>query len=534
MQTEASRAGERPFDAVVVGAGLNGAWAAKELAEGGLRVAIVDAGPTLPDALVRGEPDARDVFDPRYHLFRLQALLRGDRHRAFNKFIDEKTSALYLKRASDPYGTAPGRDFAWARVRAVGGRGHLWGRVMLRLEDDQLRREGCAWPISVAELRPYYDEVERALELGGAPSGHPGVADGVYVHARRLNDLEATFCDAVAARWPHRRAVVNHVAGYAPSPLSPMLEAALATGRAELRPGTVAASLLEGRGGEIQGVVAVDARSGRRTALRAGYVLLAASAFESTRLLLNSASDAHPGGVGNGSGLLGTRILEHVMVSIFDKLPPSAMSEAPRYRHNPFFLNEPPHGFYLPSFVQAEEPEHGAFGYGVQGVISPDTGIYYVGAFGETRPRDENRLRTEPGTTDRHGIPIATIDFSWSAEDLALFERARRAVAEMTAEFEAAARLRLRHPVATRVYRKLVSERPTPGSNHECGGARMGDDPATSVVDPLGRVWDAPNVVVCDTAVFPSIPQQNPTLTSMALAVRAARALAGSTRAGAC
>jgi len=513
------------FDAVVVGAGPNGSWAAKELAEGGLRVALIDAGPILRDALFSGQPDSADLFNPRYHLFRLKALLKGDRHRAFNKFIDRTTSELYLDRARHPYGTAAGNDFSWSRVRAVGGRGHLWGRVMLRFTEDQFHREGCEWPIGVADLAPFYDEVETLLELGGAPSGTPDVPDGRYVHDRELNELESAFRDAVAERWPHRRAVVNHVAEYAPAPLSPMLVAARATGNLELRPNTVAASLHHGRNGVIDGVHVVDTTTGERSVLRASFVVLGASAFETTRLLLNSSSDAHPDGVGNRHGLVGTRILEHIMASILDELPASAVRSDPQYVHNPFRLNEEPHGFYIPSYAQAEEPEFGEYGYGVQGTISTDTGLFYVGAFGETRPADRNRLRIDRSKVDRHGIPVADIDFAWSADDVALFERANRAVVEMTDEFQRASGIGLKSPMATRIYHKLVAERPTPGSNHECGGARMGSDPTTSVVDPNGRVWDVPNVVVCDTSVFPSIPQQNPTLTSMALAVRATRAL---------
>jgi choline dehydrogenase-like flavoprotein len=347
----------------------------------------------------------------------------------------------------------------------------------------------------------------------------------VYLHDRELNSLEEAFRDAVAERWPHRRAVVNHVAEYPPAPLSPMLVAARTTGNLELVPNTVAASLHHGLNGTIDGVNVVDATTGERSVLKAEFVVLGASAFETTRLLLNSSSDAHPDGVGNGHGLVGTRILEHIMASILDELPPSALRPDPHYRHDPFRLNEEPHGFYIPSYAQTEEPEFGEYGYGVQGTISTDTGLFYVGAFGETRPADRNRLRVDRSKVDRHGIPVAAIDFAWSADDIALFERANRAVVEMTAEFQRASGIGLKSPMATRVYHKLVAERPTPGSNHECGGARMGTDPATSVVDPNGRVWDAPNVVVCDTSVFPSIPQQNPTLTSMALAVRASRTL---------
>ena len=513
------------FDAIVVGSGPNGSWVAKELAERGWKVVVLDAGPILRDSLFTQEPSRDDVFNLRYQAFRLKSLLKGDRHGAFNKFIDRTTRELYLDRSAHPYTTVPGRDYAWFRVRAVGGRGHLWGRVMLRFTDTEFGRPGYEWPIRAGELEQEYGEVETVLELGGAPSTDPRVPDGRYVRPRQLNELEQTFCDAVERRWPERRAVVNHVAEYAPSPLAPMLRAAVETGNATLRPGAVVTRLHEGPNGSIIGVDIVDAESGRRETLRAGKVVLAASAFETTRLLLNSASDHHPGGVGNHSGLLGTRVLEHIMASVLDELPPSLVCPTPRYHHNSLQLNEEPHGFFFPAFSATESPSDGPFGYGVQGTISTDTGLFYVGAFGETVPSDHNRLRLDRSRLDRHGVPVAEIDYRWSTADTALFDRARLAVGEMIEEFERAAGVRLRSPLATRLYSKLVAERPVPGSNHECGGARMGSTAETGVTDPYGRVWSAPNVVVCDTSVFPSIPHQNPTLTSMALAVRAARSL---------
>jgi choline dehydrogenase-like flavoprotein len=243
--------------------------------------------------------------------------------------------------------------------------------------------------------------------------------------------------------------------------------------------------------------------------------------------LLNSRSEKFPNGVGNRNGLIGTRILEHMMVNFFGQLPASIRAKNPTYGHNPFKLNAEPHGFYMPPFSHRENPQSSyRFGYGVQGTISTDTGLIYLGAFGETVPSDSNRLRLDATNKDRFGIPLASIDFSWSAEDLAMWKDADRALSQMLEAFSSDSGIKLERPVTGKMYDMLMSNGPpVPGSNHECGGARMGLNPASSVVDPYNRLWEAPNVLVCDSACFPTIPCQNPTLTSMALAVRASRQL---------
>jgi choline dehydrogenase-like flavoprotein len=513
-------------DAIVIGAGLNGSWAAKELATGGMKVALLDAGPILPASMFAATRLRANVFDPRYQLFRLKLLLKGETDRAFNKFLSSETQKLYLDRRRDPYFTPVDSAFTWNRFRAVGGRGHVWGRVMLRMTDRELSVPGFEWPLRYVDLAPYYDEVEQLLETGGAPSLMPEVPDGVYVHSRSLHPLERQFCEAVARRWPLRQAVVNHVAEYDPSPLLPMLETGLATNRLQLMPNTAVAALaIDDAAGLVTGVNTVDTMTGGAGVLRAPYIVLAASAFESVRLLLNSRSERFPNGLGNANGLVGTRILEHMMVNIFAQLPAAIRSKTPVYRHDPFKLNAEPHGFYMPPFTHREDPKTAyRFSYGVQGTISTDTGLFYVGAFGETVPSDSNRLRLDAARKDRFGIPAAAIAFSWSEEDLALWNDARQALADMVSAFKKDSGIRLESPVTNRVYNALTAGGPpVPGSNHECGGARMGQDPATSIVDPYNRVWEAPNVLVCDAACFPSIPPQNPTLTTMALAVRASR-----------
>jgi choline dehydrogenase-like flavoprotein len=242
--------------------------------------------------------------------------------------------------------------------------------------------------------------------------------------------------------------------------------------------------------------------------------------------LLNSKTERLPDGVGNSHGLVGTRILEHIGDSFVAQLPASQRSKRPSFAHNPFQLNAEPHGFYFPPFAKREGCERLPFAYGVQGTISEDSGLVYIAAFGATVPSDTNRLRLDKTQKNRFGAPIALIDFSWAPPDLAMWKDSSRALAEMIEAFETETLVRFDHPFTQRVYDVAVNRgAPIPGSNHESGGARMGFDPASSVLDPFNRVWDSPNVLVCDSACFPCIPHQNPTLTTMALAVRAARQL---------
>jgi len=519
---------ETEADAIVVGAGLNGSWVAKELASGGMKVILVDAGGILPDSTFSARRRQVGVFDPRYHIFRLKLLLKGDTDLALSKFVNSRTARFFLDRRSDPYLTPPNRNFLWTRSRVVGGRGHFWGRVMLRVTDRQLTYPGFEWPIRYNDLAQYYSEIEQLLEMGGASSGLNEVPDGEYVHERSLHAYEKQFSDSVTRRWPHRRLVINHIAQYDPAPFSPMLRMALGTGRLSLQTDKVVMSLVtDGPNMAVTGVTAICSKSGTKTTYRAPFVILAASAFESVRILLNSKCERFPNGVGNSTGLLGTRILEHIVDGVFGPLPFSMRSKNPKYSHDPFKLNAEPHGFYMPTFAHIENNSlQYRFGYGVQGTISAATGIYYLAGFGETVPSDKNRLQLDRGKKDRFGIPLASIDFAWAEEDLAMWRDMKRAVAEMTDAFCRDNGAKLDNSLANRIYNMLNMDRtPLPGSNHECGGARMGTEPASSVVDPYNRVWDAPNVLVCDGACFPSLPCQNPTLTTMALAVRASRKL---------
>jgi choline dehydrogenase-like flavoprotein len=509
------------FDAIVVGAGLTGAWSAREFARAGLRVAILDAGPTLDPALFESAGSAAKPTSISRQLHRLRLIARGEFKKAFNPPLQKETHSYFLSEHEHPY-VSSGGAFNWSRVHAVGGRGHFWGRVLLRFTDAEFQTN---WPLRYDDLAPCYEEVEALLQLGGAPSGHSGVPDGCYQSKRAFSGYERDFCDAVSARWPERKAVVNHVAEYRPGPLSPMLEEGLQTGNLTLLPGKIVLAVYPIGRREVE-VHVHDKASGANSIMRAATVSLAASAFETLRILLNSKSERHPNGLGNGFGLLGTSVLEHLYAGTYANL--TAREDLDQKNlFSPFWLNREPTGFYIPpvSNEQSCEPEAD---YGVQGVISDKSGMLYIGAFGRIAPNPSNRLTLDIARTDRIGRPQPVIHFELQDADRKLFSRMSRDLEHMGDAFFDRINQRPTTPLSVRL-RNLVggsTDKITVGSNHESGGAAMGGDPRTSVTTPEGCLWEAENVLVCDSACFPSLPPQNPTLTSMALALRSSRILA--------
>jgi choline dehydrogenase-like flavoprotein len=254
-------------------------------------------------------------------------------------------------------------------------------------------------------------------------------------------------------------------------------------------------------------------------------VVLAASAFETVRLLLNSQSTAFPQGLGNSNGLLGRGILEHIVVSTFAKVPltaPAVEVIAP----SPLKLNAEGTGFYMPPFARFYRQDGSFASYGGQGVISGRSGLFFLGLFGSVAPRGSNRLTLHPTRKDKHGIPIPVIEFGLDEVEKGMLRHMTQALEEMTKAYYGEAGLRRRMSMAMRL-REFLRKRSelVIGSSHESGGAPMGSDPASSVVRPDNRLWDAANVLVCDSSCFPSLPPQNPSLTSMALSLRASRLL---------
>ena len=471
----------RAYDAVVVGSGAAGGWAAKELCEGGLEVLLLEAGPELDSAADFPLPAPAE----RRLASRLAALARGQHVQMRCAVFNTRTRRFFVDDRRHRYTTPAGRSFNWFRGRQVGGRLHVWARVMLRMSPADLTR----WPLAHEDLAPCYDDVEEFLG----------------VHAASLTGAEARLATALAGTAD---VAAVRLAEADQGPMPKTLRAAAATGRLTLRADSVVRQVILDGAAKATGVEYADRGTRQVHRAQARVVVLCAGAIETLRILLHS-------GVGNSSGRLGRFVMDHVMTTVGG---PDEGGTEPGAGH-PYDFGSAT-GFSIP---------RGDFG--VQGGVGRGGGSWYMLAHGRMLARGENRVTLHPRTTDAWGVPVARIDCAHSPVDSALAARQLRTMRELAA----GAGLTVRTPpsgrplesLAFRLARRhlvLPSGAFVPGSAaHEIGGAGMGEDPMTSVTDPWGRLWDADNVVVADGACFPSGLWQNVTLTIMALAVRASR-----------
>ena len=485
------------YDAVVVGAGAAGGWAAKELCERGLSVLLLDAGPQLDaerDFPVPARPEQRLVSrlgGLRRQPVQMRCAAYSGRTRRF--FVDDRES---------PYTSPAGRPFNWFRGRQVGGRLHVWGRVVPRLSDRELE----PWPLSYLELAPWYDRVEAFL----------GVDDVA------LNGAEERFKAAVEEASPERRVLRPRVVRHDRERQPATIRAAERTGRLTLRPDTVVRTVeLDPRTGKATGVSYVDRE--RRTAgeARGRVVVLCASTIETLRILLNS-------GFGNSSGLLGQGLMDHVLTGLGGPLDDAASEPAAAADPYDFGLAT---GFQLPGFDG---------GWALQGAIGRGVPTWYFLAHGEMLARPENRVTLAARKTDAWGVPAAHVSCSPGPEEIAMAADQRQTMRALAATAGLEVRMlpsgRRLEALAFRLWkRRLLAPHGAflPGTAaHEIGGAPLGNDSRTSVLNSFGQCWDAENVFVTDGAAFPAGCWQNVTLTIMALTARASDYIARELAAG--
>ena len=529
------------FDAIVVGSGAAGGWAAKELTESGLTVLLLEAGRTLrPDVdFAEPAPPERRIVTRIIHGLRRQPIQM--RCPAYNA----RTRRFFVDDRENPYTAPADKPFNWIRGRQVGGRLHGWGRVVVRMSDLEFKAAsldgiGVDWPLAYADLAPAYDKVERFLGIGGCADGLPDAPGSMRDGNGGMTAAEAAFKAAVEGAFPDRRVIAARLAPHDRERIPAPLRAALRTGRLVLRSDAVVRRILvDPATGRAAGVEFIDRVTCAPGEARAAAVVLCASTIESVRILLNSACPRHPGGIGNSSGRLGRGIVDHVLLGVGGPSPGAASPAGNAQGDDPYDIGGAT-GFYIPRFRNVDRA-HAGFqrGYALQGGIGRGP-AWYLMAHGEMLARPENAIRVDPGTRDTWGIPAARIECAWSANEAAMIEDAAMAMREMAA----AAGLEVRTPPSGRLLEKLAFsvwkrrlQSPSgaflPGSAiHEVGGAAMGDDPAKSVLNAFGQCWDAPNVVVTDGACFASGCSQNVTLTIMALTVRACAHLAAQLRAG--
>ncbi len=556
------------YDAVIVGSGATGGVAAWQLAEAGLRICVLEAGPKITDAdftehvlpydlkyrgnssgFVGGIPKSPVLMRNRP----IQGLVYACRESNHEWFVDD---------IKNPYQTPEGRPFHWIRMRVLGGRSLSWGRQSYRMGDIDFRcadRDGYGenWGIEYKDLVPYYEKVERYVGISGIEEGLEQLPDSEFLPPMPFNCGEVMFRNRLRKRMgrvatigrtaiitvPHNGRAACHYCGpceqgcithsYYNSPTT-TLKAALETGNCDLVVDAVASHVTrDSRTGRAAGVAYIDRNTRAPREVRGKVVLLCASTLESTRLLMHSADQ---GLDFNSSGVLGHYLMDHIYQG-------GAAGKLPDVKANPWAgMPRRPNGMYIPRFVNIDRGHTNGMirGYGYQGRSGPSFNLWAkgfgagfkeavheqatwgtgFGAWCECLPQYDNHVVLNRDRRDAWGIPTLDINFEWSDNEKTLWSHARNQAAEM---LEATGHKGVR----------LTGRQSVGGfCIHEVGTARMGKDPKKSVLNTWAQTNDVDNVFVTDGAAWASIGCQNPTLTMMAITARAADYIADEGRKG--
>jgi choline dehydrogenase-like flavoprotein len=542
------------YDAIVVGSGISGGWAAKELTEKGLRVLLLERGRNVEH--IKDYPNATKAPWEYPH--------RGGRTKAMEELypvlkrdypLNEKNLNFWASDTDSPYTEV--KRFDWYRGYQVGGRSLMWGRQSYRLGDIDFEanlKEGVAidWPIRYRDLAPWYDHVERHAGIAGTRENLPQLPDGQFQPGFPLNCGEELIAGRLRTKFDgNRRLIIGRTANLSRalpgrgacqhrdacwlgcpygayfSTQSSTLPAAMKTGRLTLKPFSIVSEVLYDRDRKrASGVRVLDAVSNQTTDYTARVVFLCASAINSTWLLLRSATDLWPGGLGSSSGELGHNLMDHHF-----RLGAEGLIEG---LEDKYYYGRRPTGFYIPRYrnLFGDKREY-LRGFGYQGGAGRDgwsravaelgvgadfkdrmsmPGRWEIGAtaFGEMLPNHANTVSLDGSRKDKWGMPVVKIDCATGENERLMRKDMLNDMAEM---LEACGVKRV----------KTYDNGYFPGMGiHEMGTARMGRDPKTSVLNGHNQVWDAPNVFVTDGACMTSAACQNPSLTYMALTARAA------------
>ena len=545
------------YDAIVIGSGMTGGWAAKELTEKGLKTLVLEAGrPTIPEQdYVEHVP----MWEMKFRGMGDRRKLRDDQPIQSTCYAcDEWSSKFFVSDKEHPYTTEAGKPFRWIRGRQVGGRSIMWGRQSYRLSDLDFEanlRDGIAvdWPIRYADIEPWYDYVEEFAGISGEALGLPQLPDSKFLPPMELNCAEKVVREAVAKHFggervmtigraailtqPHRGRLACHFCGPCErgcilrayfSSVNATLPAAEKTGRMNLRTFSVVHSLIfDAKTRRVSGVRVIDANSRAALEFHAKVIFLCASALESVRILFNSATTEFPNGLANSSGELGRNFMDHIMEA-------GARATIPGNEDH-ITLGRRPNGTYVPRFRNINgKSKHPEFlrGYGFQGGAERagwDRGIREVGfgagfkksvgrpgpwemsfgGFGECLPNRNNYVELDKQTVDAWGIPSLKMHCAWGENELALRKDMQITAAEMLAA------------AGGRDIETFANEDPPGFAIHEMGTARMGRDPKTSVLNAHNQAHDVKNLFMTDGAAMASSSCVNPSLTYMALTARA-------------
>lgn len=544
------------YDAIVVGSGISGGWAAKELCEKGLKVLMLERGRNIEH--IKDYKNAhKEAWDYPHHDVPTQQMkldypvLRRDYP------LNESTFGMWANEKDAPY--TEDKRFDWYRGYHVGGRSLLWGRQSYRFNEQDFlanAQEGIAidWPIRYEDLAPWYDYVERFAGISGSSEGLDVLPDGQFQPPIPLNCVEKDVAARIKKAFAGTRHLIHSrcanitepkpeqgrtncqyrakcwlgcpFGGYF-STQSATLPAAVKTGNLTLRPFSVVSRVLYDKNKKrATGVEVIDAETNQVIEYKSKLVFLNASAFNSTWLLMNSATDVWEGGLGSSSGELGHNVMDH-------HFRVGASADVEGYLDK-YTFGRRPAGFYIPRYRNWHKDKRDYLrGFGYQGSASrqgwqkdiremgigaelkaglSEPGHWGIGmsAFGEILPYHDNRIYLNHQVKDKWGLPVLAMNVEIKQNELAMRKDMQADAMEM---FEAAGLKNV----------KGYDSDYAPGMGiHEMGTARMGRDAKSSVLNKHNQVWDAPNVFVTDGACMTSASCVNPSLTYMALTARAA------------
>jgi choline dehydrogenase-like flavoprotein len=545
------------YDAIVVGTGITGGWAAKELTEKGLKTLVLERG-----------RDVKHVIDYPTMMKNPWDLPNDDRLtqeelklypvQSRTGWIGQSNKHWFVNDLDHPYSET--KPFDWIRGYHVGGRSITWGKQSYRLSDldfEANAKEGIAvdWPIRYRDLAPWYDYVESYIGVSGQAEGLAHLPDGKFLPPMEFNCVEEVLRDKVAEKFNGRKITIGRAA-HVTAPLAhdpsrgicqsrnlcgrgcpygayfssnaSTLPAAMKTGNMTLRPNSVVHSVIyDDKKGKAIGVKVVDAETKEEIDFYARVIFLNASTLGSTFILLNSISNRFANGLGNGSGQLGHNLMDH-------QYRVGADGEFDGFEDR-YYIGRRPNGIYIPRFrnVGADKRTDYIRGYGYQGegsredwtrgvaelafgeklkdaLTQPGGWRLGITAFGECLPYYENKVTLNTDKKDAFGLPTLTMDAEWKDNEKIMRKDMKQSAAEM---LEAAGFKNVR----------MFDNPNNMGLGiHEMGTARMGKDPKTSVLNKWNQLHEVPNVFVTDGSAMTSSACQNPSLTYMALTARAA------------
>lgn len=536
---------KKVYPVIVIGSGASGGMAAWNLTQKGIDVLLLDAG---------------DKFDRSKYWTHMYAWQRRER-----RARGEKPPQFFLDTNEQPYSTSEENPFTLIRVWGHGGKTNVWGRVSLRYSDMDMKaasRDGweANWPISYADLKPYYDQVDQLIGVCGGDDDSevlpgskfhqppPGPRCGERLIARGARKLGIPMVTGRRANMtkPTRGFPACHYCGKCGdgcdtasffNSADHLLPFALKTGKLELRSNAVAARVLTGDDGLASGVQYFDRHTGEERRVYGKVVVVGASCVDSTRILLNSKSDRHPNGLGNGSDVIGRYLCEQIRLHASGFLPdlyntPTRNDRGiggehmymPRFNHLPGHKRDYMRGFGMQFWNTGCNPD-GASHYaarlpGFGASFKKDVKRRYpswfeLHPFGEVLPYAHNRITVDEKKTDRYGVPLAHIDYR-------IGDNERKMAEHMSDTLE-----ELMKAMGAEVVNYQRNKLDFMGSAiHEHGTCRMGDDPKRSALNKFNQMHEVKNVFVVDGSSFPNASEKNPTLTILAISWRATDYLA--------